>query len=61
LALLNRVLRAIALTLDGRVGAWMTRDLAAAVSRMTLLQLIRSLPDPDRLVPRVLGVDDFTL
>jgi transposase len=28
---------------------------------MTLLRMIRALPDPDRPTPRVLGVDDFAL
>ncbi len=39
----------------------MTRHLASTVSRMTLLRQVRTLPDPDRATPRVLGVDDFAL
>lgn len=58
---LDRVLRAVALALGGRAGARLTQRLAAAVSRMTLLRLIRALPDPDPSTPRVLGVDDFAL
>jgi transposase len=55
-------LRAIALALGGRAGARLTHRLAAAVSRMTLIRMIRSLPDPSHEAgPRVLGVDDFAL
>lgn len=57
----DRVLQAVALALGRRAGARLTRALAAAVSRMTLLRLIRALPDPDPATPRVLGVDDFAL
>jgi transposase len=59
-AVLERVC-AVALALGGRAGARLTRQLAASVSRMTLLRLVRSLPDPDCSTPRVLGVDDFAL
>src|SRR5690606_32414464 len=55
---LRTLLQTIALALGGRAGARLTRRLAAAVSRMTLIRLIRSLPDPE---PQVLGVDDFAL
>ena len=59
---LGECLRVIALALGGRAGARLTRRLAAAVSRMTLIKMIRSLPDPCREAgPRVLGVDDFAL
>lgn len=58
---LQRLLRAVALALGGRPGARLTRHLAAAVSRMTLLRQIRALPDPAAPVPSVLGVDDFAL
>ena len=40
------VLEAVALALGGRAGARMSGRLAAAVSRMTLIRLIRALPDP---------------
>lgn len=60
-AMLERMLCAVALALGGRAGARLTRQLAASVSRMTLLRMVRGLPDPDRPIPRVLGVDDFAL
>ena len=56
------VLEAVALALGGRAGARMSGRLAAAVSRMTLIRLIRALPDPALSgSPRVLGVDEFAL
>lgn len=59
---LGETLRAVALALGGRAGARLSRRLAATVSRMTLLRLIRAMPDPDVGEPvRVLGVDDFAL
>ncbi|MEV5754810.1 ISL3 family transposase [Actinoallomurus sp. NPDC052308] len=59
---LGAQLRAIALALGGRAGARLTHRLAAAVSRMTLIRMIRALPDPDHHAgPVVLGVDDFAL
>ncbi len=55
-------LRTIALALGGRGGAGLTCRLAAAVNRMTLIRLIRSLPDPEPTEgPQVLGVDDCAL
>ena len=54
-------LSAVALALGGRAGLRLARRLAAAVSRMTLLRMIRALPDPAAPTPRVLGVDDFAL
>lgn len=59
--ILDRMLCAVALALGGRAGARLTRHLAASVSRMTLLRLVRGLPDPDHPTPRVLGIDDFAL
>ncbi|MGP4105211.1 ISL3 family transposase, partial [Nonomuraea sp. KM90] len=57
-----RALQAIALALGGRAGARLAGRLAASVSRMTLIRLIRALPDPAlESGPRVLGVDDFAL
>lgn len=59
--LLTQVLRRIALALGGRPAARLTAHLAVAVSRTTLLRLIRTLPDTNVSTPRVLGVDDFAL
>jgi transposase len=59
---LAQMLRAVALALGGRAGARLSRRLAAAVSRMTLLRIIRAMPDPAPGGPvRVFGVDDFAL
>lgn len=58
---LGRLLQRIALALGGRAGARLTAHVAVDVSRMTLLRLVRALPDPPAGVPRVLGVDDFAL
>jgi transposase len=59
---LTGVLQAVALALGGRAGARLSGRLAAAVSKMTLLRLIRALPGPAvGTAPRVLGVDEFAL
>jgi transposase len=58
---LSRVLQHIALALGGRAGARLTAHVALDVNRMTLLRLVRALPDPPASAPRVLGVDDFAL
>ncbi|WP_324192681.1 ISL3 family transposase [Nocardia transvalensis] len=58
---LHQVLDAVGLALGGRAGARLTRQLAATVSRMTLLRQIRAMPDPEHATTRVLGVDDFAL
>jgi transposase len=56
------MLEAVALALGGRAGARLAERLAAAVSRTTLIRLIRAMPDPAvRSSPRVLGVDEFAL
>jgi hypothetical protein len=52
---LTGVLQAIALAAGGRAGARLSGQLAAGVSRMTLIRLIRALPDPAlAAAPRVL-------
>jgi transposase len=52
------VLEAVALALGGRAGARMAERLAVAVSRATLIRLVRALPDPSvSASPRVLGVE----
>ena len=58
---LQAVLQAVALALGGRAGARLTGHLASAVSRSTLVRLIRAAADPDSPTPLVLGVDDFAL
>lgn len=56
------VLQAVALALGGRAGARLSGRLAAAVSRMTLIRLVRAIRDPAvSTSPRVLGVDEFAL
>lgn len=59
---LREALRAIALALVGRAGARLAGLLATEVSRMTLIRLIRRLPDPAVAgAPEVLGADEFAL
>ncbi|GGN13595.1 hypothetical protein GCM10011609_62690 [Lentzea pudingi] len=55
------MLRHIALALGGRAGARLAAHLATHVNRMTLLRLVRELPNPRTSAPKVLGVDDFAL
>jgi transposase len=49
----------IAMALGGRAGVRLSRALSLAVSRHTLLRLLRCLPLPGVATPRVLGVDDW--
>jgi transposase len=58
---LEMVLRAVSMALGGRAGARLAGRLACAVSRSTMVRIIRAAPDPDYPVPLVLGVDDFAL
>jgi zinc-finger of transposase IS204/IS1001/IS1096/IS1165/Transposase len=59
---LTEVLRAVALALGGRAGARMSARVAAEVSRVTMIRLIRALPGPAAArAPRVLGVDEFAV
>src|SRR5580700_8300699 len=54
---LQAVLQAVGLALGGRAGARLTGHLACAVSRSTLIRLIRAAADPADRTPLVLGVD----
>ena len=56
---LEGVLQAVAMALGGRSGARLTGRLACAVSRSTLIRLIRAAPDPGSGTVLVLGVDDL--
>ena len=58
-ALLRGLLEAIGLALAGRAGARLARELGVAVSRTTLIRLVRARPDPGIGQIMVLGVDDF--
>ncbi len=59
---LRRQLQTIAVALAGRPGTRLAARSAIAVSRSTLLRLLRALPAPEvKAGPRVLGVDDFAL
>jgi transposase len=49
----------IAMALGGRAGVRLSRALGLAVSRHTLLRLLRRLPLPAFATPQVLGVDDW--
>jgi len=55
------MLQPVAVALAGRPGARLAARLAVVVSRMTLLRLVRALPEQPVPTPRVLGVDDFAL
>ena len=57
--LAQQALHHLALALGGRPGARLAERLAVPVSRMSLLRLIRAIPDPPVTTPRVLGVDEF--
>lgn len=59
--LLAALLTKIGLALGGRPGSRLTRQLAAEVSRSTLLRLIRAMPLPEPGELREVGVDDFAL
>jgi transposase len=51
----------IAVALAGSAGARLSRGLGLAVSRNTLLRLLRRLPLPDVATPQVLGIDDWAV
>ncbi|MGW5079554.1 ISL3 family transposase [Micromonospora echinospora] len=52
-------LQAVAVALGGRPGSRLAHRLAVSVSRMTLIRMIRRMPDPVVVTPTILGVDDF--
>ncbi len=52
---------AVGLALGGKAGVHLSQQLALAVSRNTLLRLLRQQPVPSFPTPTVLGVDDFAL
>jgi transposase len=58
---IQALLRAVALQLAGRAGARLAERIGTAVSRSTLLRLIRATTISEMTTPRVLGVDDFAL
>jgi transposase len=58
---LLRFLQDVGLTIGGRPGARFAERRTIAVSRMTLIRLVRAQPMPALPTPRVLGVDDFSL
>ncbi|KIZ15657.1 hypothetical protein SNA_25255 [Streptomyces natalensis ATCC 27448] len=54
-------LTSIGLALAGRAGARLAEKLSITVSRMTLLRLVRAIPDDRPVIPKVVGIDDFAL
>jgi transposase len=56
---LRELLEGAALALGGRAGARLAAAAGAAVSRHTLIRLVRALPDPDPGLVTVLGADDI--
>jgi transposase len=57
----RRVLLAVALALGGPAGQRLSAWLSLPTGRMSLLRLIRAIPDAKITAPTVLGVDDFAL
>ncbi|MGH3122763.1 MAG: ISL3 family transposase [Streptosporangiaceae bacterium] len=57
-ARLRDLLEKVALALAGRAGSRLAAAAGAAVSRFTLIRLVRALPDPQAGPVTVLGVDD---
>jgi transposase len=55
---LRGLLEKVALALAGRAGSRLAAAAGAAVSRFTLIRLVRALPDPEAGPVTVLGVDD---
>ena len=59
--LLHRLLEAIGLALGGRAGARLADRFSAPASRMTLLRMVRALPERVPGEVTAVGVDDFAL
>jgi transposase len=57
----QQALEAIGLALGGEAGQRIGAKLGFSVSAPTLLRCVRSLPNPEMIAVRVLGVDDFAL
>ena len=55
---LRGLLEKVALALAGRAGSRLAAALGAIVSRLTLIRLVRALPDPEAGQVTVLGVND---
>lgn len=56
---LRDVLCRLALALGGRPGSRVCGGIASTVGRMTLLRLIRALPEPETVPLQVIGVDEW--
>jgi transposase len=54
-------LTTVGLALGGAAGTRLSKALGTAVSRHTLLRLVRRAPQPDGVTPFALGVDDWAL
>jgi transposase len=53
--------RAIGLALGGEAGARLARQISMPTSPDTLLRLIRTSPEPEFVLPRALGIDDWAM
>lgn len=56
---MRSALASVGLALAGRAGARIAGALGVSVSRSTVLQLVDALPEPEVVVPRVVGVDEY--
>ncbi|MFF2819599.1 ISL3 family transposase [Kitasatospora cineracea] len=58
---LRSVLAEVGLALAGRAGARLADVVGARASRNTVLRLVDALPEPQPVVPRVVGVDEYAM
>lgn len=58
---LNAQLQLLARALGGQPGERVVEQIGMPFSASTLLRLLRRMPNPEPVTPRVLGVDDFAL